>query len=129
MTKKTVFAALGRVLFLLVGAGVIAVAYGLVQIALAPVPVPPVPPSPASVSFDPKLDVTKNDAFARLRPEGPPTIETGLLGRQNPFIPPPTATAVEVPPTATPTPTTTRVNLTGTETTTTPPLIYATSTH
>jgi len=96
MTYKTLTTLVSRILFVLGGGGIVVFAYTLLQTMLAPVPVPPAPFAPASVSFDPTLDVTKNEIFDRLRPIGPSSIEIGAMGRSNPFLPPPTTTQ-EIP--------------------------------
>lgn len=93
MTRKTLTTLFSRILFILGGLSVIVFVFYLISTTLSPVPVPPAPPAPKSVRFDPTLDVTKNGAFERLRPVGPPAVLVGTLGRNNPFIPPPTSTS------------------------------------
>jgi hypothetical protein len=56
---------------------------------LEPVTVPPPPPSKGYVKFNVKTDVSKNPVFAGLEALGPKKIESGELGRQNPFVPVP----------------------------------------
>ena len=56
---------------------------------LEPVTVPPPPPAKGYVKFNVKTDVSKNPVFAGLEALGPKKIESGELGRQNPFVPVP----------------------------------------
>ena len=90
-TTKTIFA---RILVVLIAAVVVYVAYLFVQVALAPVPVPPAQQVQKSVTFDTRLDVSKNSDFTTLRPLVPQTIDTANLGRANPFVPVPTSSAI-----------------------------------
>ncbi len=129
MTKRAIFSLLSRVVFLLIGAGVVGAAYTFIRIVLAPVAVPPAPPASHAVTFDPKLDVTKNEIFGRLRSVGPSAIEVGKLGRENPFIPVPTSSAEQASATTTiSTATTTVIELRGESSTGTLPRLFSTTT-
>lgn len=87
---KTLFS---RILVVLAGGAVVYFAYLFVQVTLAPVPVPPPPAGKKTVTFNPRLDVTRHPAFETLRPLGPFTVELRELGRTNPFVPFETATS------------------------------------
>lgn len=89
-------------------------AYWFITSSLAPYPVPLAPPQRGAVTFDPKVDVSKDAIFAKLRPLSGLEIEVGETGRANPFIPPAPAPIII-------TPTTTQ------QATTTPPIIITPS--
>ncbi len=69
--------------------------YWFITTSLTPYPVPPAPPRRASVTFDPKVDVSKDKVFSQLRPLSALEVEVGQTGRSNPFTPPaPTAVII-----------------------------------
>jgi hypothetical protein len=84
--------------------GVLAVllsSYWFITTSLTPYPVPPAPPRRTSVTFDPKVDVSKNTVFSRLRPLSGFDVEVGQTGRSNPFTPPAPTAIIISPATAT----------------------------
>ena len=60
---------------------------------LEPVPVPPPPAPRQAVTFDRNADVSANPVFTGLQPYGPSQVESGPVGRVNPFIPAPSSTS------------------------------------
>lgn len=92
-----------RLLLVVGGLAVMSTAYWFIKTGLSPIAVPPPSVSHGAVRFDPSLDISKNQAFFRLRALGPSELPMPELGRQNPFVP------VPPPPSATSTATTTAV--------------------
>ncbi|MCC7357434.1 hypothetical protein IT408_02910 [Candidatus Uhrbacteria bacterium] len=99
--------------------GVLAVlisSYWFITSSLAPYPVPPTPPNRTSVTFDPKVDVSKDKVFSSLRPLSGLEVEVGQTGRSNPFTPPVNAPIIISPVTTTEATTTLPVIITPTST-------------
>lgn len=67
---------------------VLIAAYWFITTSLTPYPVPPTPPRRGAVTFDPKVDVSKDAVFRNLRPLAGFEVEIGQMGRSNPFVPP-----------------------------------------
>lgn len=73
---------------MIIGAlAVIVFAYWFLSTSLSPVEVPPLVLSRKDVKFDPKVDMSKNAKFLRLKPLGDGVPELTGLGRSNPFLP------------------------------------------
>jgi hypothetical protein len=90
--RSTLFS---RILLIVGGLLAVLSVYWLVQVSLAPVSVPPAPGARGVIRFDPKLDVSKNELFFRLRSLGPQDVSIPSLGRANPFLP---IVQVQLPP-------------------------------
>lgn len=88
MSEKLAPSIFSRLLLVVAGLLVIVFTYWFIATWLAPVSAPPAPGSRGTVTFDPKLDVSKSETFFRLRPLGP--LEPSIVpsGRPNPFVPP-----------------------------------------
>jgi hypothetical protein len=103
-TTSSIFS---RILFIIAGLVVIGLTAWFIQTSLVPVEAPLPVIARKAVSFDKKLDVSKNETFFRLRPLGPMDIQPHNAGRANPFVPVPppvpvaTSTATTTPATAT----------------------------
>lgn len=61
--------------------------YWIVQMTLAPVAVPPSAPARKNVTFDARLDISKNATFTQLKSIGPMEVDVPPTGRDNPFAP------------------------------------------
>ncbi len=87
MNQRLLTTIISRVL-LVIGAGLCLVfGYWIIQMSLSPVSVPPPPPARKNVTFDARLDISKNDTFTQLHSIGPLEVDVPPTGRENPFAP------------------------------------------
>jgi hypothetical protein len=77
-----------RILTIVGVLSVLIAAYWFITTSLTPYPVPPAAPRRGAVTFDPKVDVSKDAVFRTLRPLAGFEVEIGQIGRPNPFVPP-----------------------------------------
>jgi hypothetical protein len=102
MSTKLAPSIFSRLLLVVAALLVVVFTYWLIATLLAPASVPLAPGSRGVVSFDPKLDVSKDETFFRLQPLGPLDPTKTPSGRTNPFVPPlPPAIATSTAPTTT----------------------------
>lgn len=102
MSKPIASTLFARLLLVVAGLIVIGFTYWLIATFLAPASAPPAPASRGSVTFDPKLDVSRNEIFFRMRPLGTLDPNRPVAGRPNPFVPPiPAALVTSTVPTTT----------------------------
>ncbi|MFA4954731.1 MAG: hypothetical protein WC641_05455 [Patescibacteria group bacterium] len=76
-----------RIVLVLGGLAVLGFTYWLLATSLAPIEVPPLAVSRREIKFDPRVDMSKNEKFLRLKPLGDGVPELTGLGRSNPFMP------------------------------------------
>lgn len=87
MTRRLVTTIITRTLLVIGALLCLVFGYWIIQIALAPVTVPPPPPARKNVTFDARLDVSKNAQFTELKTIGPIDVDVPQTGRDNPFVP------------------------------------------